>query len=196
MGRPSVAAERRETIIAATVRAIATHGITGATLDRIAKEAGMSRGHVRHFVGNRDDLLVETAKNFYFDDEAADSLMPASVTSLSAALDFLFGDEFSAPGPPNVVAHGLVEASRAIPALFAVIYKAYVGMEEAIAEFLRAEAPEADAAARARVAQGIVASALGNIFMCEIQHTPERTAACRGAAQHLIADLRTRASAL
>lgn len=67
MGRPSVAAERREQILDATMTTIAEHGIHGTTLDRIADTAGMSRGHVRHFVGNRDRLLLDTATALFAD---------------------------------------------------------------------------------------------------------------------------------
>ncbi|MDF2581004.1 MAG: TetR/AcrR family transcriptional regulator, partial [Microbacterium sp.] len=44
MARPSVAEERTRQIVDATIRTIAAHGITGASLERIAEEAGMSRG--------------------------------------------------------------------------------------------------------------------------------------------------------
>lgn len=49
--------ERRPHIIAAAKRAISNFGIDGATQERIAEEAGMSRAHIRHYLGNRDELL-------------------------------------------------------------------------------------------------------------------------------------------
>lgn len=67
MGRPSVAAERRRQILEAAIRCIAAKGFAGTTLDGIAEEAGMARGHVRHFAGNRDDVLLGAAMLLYFD---------------------------------------------------------------------------------------------------------------------------------
>ncbi|MCA0217491.1 MAG: TetR/AcrR family transcriptional regulator [Actinobacteria bacterium] len=57
MPRPDLTSERKPHIIAAAKRAIARYGIAGATQERIAEEAGMSRPHVRHYAGNRDDVL-------------------------------------------------------------------------------------------------------------------------------------------
>ena len=57
MGRRSLAEERRVQILEAAARCIAEHGVEGATQERIAAAAGMSRPHIRHYVGNRGDLL-------------------------------------------------------------------------------------------------------------------------------------------
>ncbi|WP_150241515.1 TetR/AcrR family transcriptional regulator [Nocardiopsis quinghaiensis] len=56
MGRPSKAAERTEQILDAVGRCIVRYGMDGWTLERVAKEADLSRSLVRHFVGNRDEL--------------------------------------------------------------------------------------------------------------------------------------------
>ena len=40
MGRTSLAAERRRHIVQVTIDCISTHGIRGATLERIAESAG------------------------------------------------------------------------------------------------------------------------------------------------------------
>lgn len=60
--RPSNSAERREQVLSAYMRAIALHGMSGATLDVISKEAGLKRPLVRHHLGNKHamfDQLVE-----------------------------------------------------------------------------------------------------------------------------------------
>ncbi|MCV6589325.1 MAG: TetR/AcrR family transcriptional regulator [Marinobacterium sp.] len=57
MGRPSKKAERTEEILQAFYRCVARYGIEGSTLERIAEESGLKRSLVRHFVGNRDELV-------------------------------------------------------------------------------------------------------------------------------------------
>lgn len=52
-----VAEERIEQILDAAVICIAKLGLDGATLDQIAAQAGIARGHLRHFVGNQDELV-------------------------------------------------------------------------------------------------------------------------------------------
>mgnify|MGYP006101828611 FL=1 len=61
MARPSLKAERQESIMAAFTRCITKLGLEAASLDEIAKEAGMQRSLVRHFAGNREDLVNQVA---------------------------------------------------------------------------------------------------------------------------------------
>lgn len=191
MARPSVADVRTRQIVDATIRAIGTHGITGASLDRIAEEAGMSRGHVRHFVGNRDELLRETARRFYFDGTDETSILPAGTTTLSQAFDFLFGPVFTAPGSDNAVVFGFVEASRRDPAIAQVLAAAYKGTEAALAQMVAAEHPGVDRARCESAAYGVVAIALHNVFLADIESSDAGTDAARAAAEQLLASLHT-----
>lgn len=64
MARPSVKAERTEEILQAYERCIALYGVEGATLQKIAEEAGIARPLLRHHVGNSYDLLEMALKRF------------------------------------------------------------------------------------------------------------------------------------
>lgn len=57
MGRPTLATQRREQIIAAFCRCIAREGLEKTTLDHVATEAGVQRAAIRHYVGNRNELV-------------------------------------------------------------------------------------------------------------------------------------------
>ncbi|MEO0448625.1 MAG: TetR/AcrR family transcriptional regulator [Verrucomicrobiota bacterium] len=57
MGRPSKAKERREEILDAFESLIRKHGLEGASMDMIAEEVGCRRGLIRHYLGNREDLV-------------------------------------------------------------------------------------------------------------------------------------------
>jgi len=189
MARPSVAEERRRQIVEATIRTIAQHGITGATLDRIAEEAGMSRGHIRHFVGNRDALLVETTRRFYLGDAARASILPPDVDSLDAAIGYLFGSEFTTPNDENAVVLGLVEASRSNPGIRELLIGAYTGTQSDLATLIARDIPEASPADADATAYGILSIALGNVFMSDIEVSEPRTAAARAAAERLLGTL-------
>jgi len=58
MPRPSLKDQRRKEILDAYARCIARHGVEGATLERIASEAGLARALIRHNIGNREELLT------------------------------------------------------------------------------------------------------------------------------------------
>ncbi|WP_062316079.1 TetR/AcrR family transcriptional regulator [Demequina maris] len=189
MARPSVAEERTRQIIDATIRTIADRGITGASLDRIAETAGMSRGHVRHFAGNRETLLRESARHFYHDGAERDSILPAGTTDVAGALDHLFGPEFASPGQENAVVLGFVEAARADAALAALLTDAYTSTHALLAELLAAEHPAATAEDCATVAYGVVGIALHHVFLSDIASAATGTAHAREAAERLVATL-------
>ncbi len=64
MPRPSLKAERREMILDAMERCVIRDGVNGATLERIAEEAGMRRSLLRHNVGNREALIEALLERF------------------------------------------------------------------------------------------------------------------------------------
>ncbi|MER5185782.1 TetR family transcriptional regulator, partial [Streptomyces sp. NPDC002896] len=111
MGRRSLAVERRQQIIEATTRCLRRHGLAGATLERIAEESGMSRSHIRHYVGNREDLLLAVVRHLHerYDQAFAASVAEAAVDAkLAAVMDYLYGPEFTAPGDDNAVIRELL----------------------------------------------------------------------------------------
>ena len=57
MGRPSNAEQRRPQIVRAAVRVVARHGFDGASVQAIAKEAGLSPGLLHHHFGSKADIL-------------------------------------------------------------------------------------------------------------------------------------------
>ncbi|WP_120499074.1 TetR/AcrR family transcriptional regulator [Roseovarius sp. EL26] len=62
-GRPSNQKERYHQVMEAMVHCVARYGLDGATLDRIAKQAELSRPLIRHHLGNKEDML-EKLKSF------------------------------------------------------------------------------------------------------------------------------------
>ncbi len=63
MPRLSIKEQRAKQIISAFERCIARNGINGAQLEKIADESGIQRPALRHFVGNRDQLILALTKS-------------------------------------------------------------------------------------------------------------------------------------
>ncbi|WP_291048864.1 TetR/AcrR family transcriptional regulator [Herbiconiux sp.] len=201
MGRPSLATERRRQILEAAIRCIAAHGLAATTLDGIAEEAGMARGHVRHYAGNRDAVLTDAAVLLYFgevpeagaeDPVAAHggTFLPEDTATIEAALDYLFGD-FAEPGPENTVALAFVDAARTNPSIHAIVVDAYLSSQSELAAILATTHPECEPDARADAAYGILTLAIGNVFMADLEVSAQRTASARRSAERLIAALPT-----
>lgn len=184
MGRPSVGTERRRQIIDAVLRTLATYGISGATMDRIAAEAGMARGHIRHFVGNRDELLVATALEVFGDGDR--TFLPPEITTLDGALDYLFSEEFTAPGSENAAVVSLLEASHTVPGIAEIMAHAYSTGQRSIAAMISTQHPHATEADCDRAAYGIMTVALGNIFIADLESSAARNTTARSIVDQIL----------
>ena len=57
MGRKSLSEERAKQIINAFATCILKYGLHDSSLERIAEEAGVKRSIIRHYIGNRNEVL-------------------------------------------------------------------------------------------------------------------------------------------
>lgn len=189
MARPSVAHERRIQILQAALDTIAERGISGTTLDKIADTAGMSRGHVRHFAGNRDRLLVDAARHFYSGDTDSSSILPPTASTLDEAVEYLFGQEFTESSSENAIALGFVELARTSPDVAAVLEEAYSTTRTDLAAFIGTAKPALAESDLEWAAEGLLAIALGNVFLGDFNAEPGHTTRTHRAALAFLAAL-------
>ncbi len=101
MPRPSNKEKRREQVLAAYLSAASRYGVSGATLDVIAKEASMTRPLVRHHLGNKDDmfdlLVTHVVAELEKQTQSIADALPSS-RRLEVLIDYLFGQPED-PGP-------------------------------------------------------------------------------------------------
>ena len=93
MGRPSLAEPRRRQIVDALRATIVKHGLEGASVQRIAKAAGVPAGLIHHYFDSKEALLIATVDQIVDELKAPlkaelDVLDPER--ALARALDFLF----------------------------------------------------------------------------------------------------------
>ena len=58
MGRPSLQDQRKEEVLDAFMTCVVSYGVEGATLERIATQAGLKRPLIRHHLGNRNAMVL------------------------------------------------------------------------------------------------------------------------------------------
>ncbi len=75
MARKSVKIQRSKEIIDAFERCISKWGLDGASLERIATESAIKRPALRHFIGNRDELIIALVKSMVAEYKFAQSSM-------------------------------------------------------------------------------------------------------------------------
>ncbi|WP_420584808.1 TetR/AcrR family transcriptional regulator [Ruegeria sp.] len=61
MPRPSLKDQRSQEILDAYLTCVARFGLEGATQERIAEEAGVKRPLLRHYLGNKDEMITALA---------------------------------------------------------------------------------------------------------------------------------------
>ncbi len=188
MGRPSLAHGRIEQILDAVTRCVSEFGWEGATLERISAEAGLSRGHIRHYVGNRDELMDRFMARVLgrYVSAMAEIVDQARVGQKSERLvRFLLGPEFG-PTEDNAAIDVLIATAARDPQLRAQLRREFMAMERMIATALQQDFPDASAQARARTAYALFCLAFAHSSMGELSFPASRTRAARKAASDLI----------
>ncbi len=159
MGRPDLTEERTVEILDAFARCVARQGLAATSMQEIADEAGMKRPILRHYVGNRADLVTALAEHVARQCcEALDALvasLPAS-NALETALKHLFPSTPAGSPGEILVIESLIAAAAEDETVRAPM-TAYV--DHAMAAFdrlLASECPRAPRASRQAAAYGIL----------------------------------------
>ncbi len=173
----------------ATRTCLRDHGLAGTTLERVAEEAGLSRSHVRHYVGNRDDLLRGFSDWLFtgFENELAIVAAAAAPPErLDAVLEWLFGSGFLPVSDDDTVVRELITAGLNDETLRAGLQARYEHAVKMIASVVRASAPTTTPKQAGVLAYGIWCLALGNSTMAEIGLAEATRTTPRRVAQSLV----------
>ena len=193
MGRPSLKDKRSAEILDAFAHCVAQYGIEGSTLERIAEQAGVKRTILRHYIGNRDELIgalsARIGQDFLQHTEALFQILPLS-GRLEALINLLFDPSTHTSSEDVAVAQALIAASDRYPETATALRTWIVRFDELLSAELRAAFPEASDEAVAAVSFGL----LGNYFNVDALRPlqlPQRfDQAAQEAARRLIGTLK------
>ena len=193
MARPDLSAERSEQILDAFSRCVARSGLDAASLEEVAGEAGVRRSIIRHYIGNRDDLVaafldrLEVRLQRQNDDMRAWFIANPGVGNLP---DYLFPD---APDDALPVLESVYSAARRNPAIAARLEMWLQGFVDALGDVLRDSFPDADQDSIMTVAYGLAAIYNDHQSMVTLKGPPRYRTIALAAADVLITSLTTRA---
>ncbi len=135
MSRKSNTEQRRAEIVAAMLRTIAEHGYENATIQAIARQAGLAPGLIHYHFKTKDEILVQLVTALA---DAGRARYLAAIATTTTARERLrvYVDSRLALGPgaqPDAVAAWVVIGTEAVrqPAVRAV-YQAAIGAELAL----------------------------------------------------------------
>lgn len=167
MGRRDMSEQRKPQIIAAAKRAISQYGIDGATQERIAEEAGMTRAHIRHYLGNRDELLDavwEATVGDYVREVEQVTAVTGSPSTVGESFEKLLALSFVYEEDDAVILAFLHE-SREDERVRARTHATYAHVEERIAHLLRTAGPALSDADIATRAHALMAMSMGALML-------------------------------
>lgn len=185
MARPSLKEQRSKEILSAFARCVARLGLEGATLERIAEEAGVARPAVRHFVGNRDELVEALAAHVQDDYqtkmEAMFDWLPET-GRIDALLETLFAPDHYSSSDDVALANALIAAADRYPSVAETLSGWICDFDQRLQRELAAQYPNAAPEDVAAASFGVI-SIYFNIDGLSPLALPDRYAAAakRGA---------------
>lgn len=188
MGRPSLARVRRSQIVSAFIGLIAERGLEGVTLDDVAGAAGVQRAALRHFIGNREDLIIAAIEELTRSYEA--DVGWAEETTLDQLLGAMFSSELIGNHPVEQQAWNelLAEAVRR-PSTRGTIISAYDRHLGMLATAIRREYPQAGEARIRDAAYVVVCLLEQNDLFQQLGYPRARHLAARHAARRLVGEV-------
>tara|TARA_Y100001934_G_scaffold271573_1_gene358308 strand:+ start:80 stop:697 length:618 start_codon:yes stop_codon:yes gene_type:complete len=165
MSRPNLSEIRKPQILDAFVVCIGRHGLEGTTLARIAQTAGMKRTILRHYIGNRDNLIQSAAERIV---SRLDSWLEEELDScanVESLLDSLFDSDAGDSGL-SCFAKFVPDARN--PEVAELIQSRVKRLQDTIAERL-GNLTDLDREARVCVAEGWTAMVIAGNVMAPIE---------------------------
>lgn len=191
MGRPKVTNERAEQILDAFEVCVARYGVEGATLEKIAQEAGLARALIRHHVGNREDLLELLVRRFTTKSkksiDALKSQLPES-GRMTALIQLLFDPKYSNTQFVLVVS-SLVVATHERPELAGLLRQWVKSFVNFISAEIESEFPDSSKEDTQCVAAGITGIYFNVDSFTPLGNLPKLRSDSKAAALRLLGTL-------
>ena len=178
-------------MLTAITACIGLHGLEGSTLERMAQESGFSRSHIRHYLGNRDqviDAVWDHLMTPYL--ELIDRSLAVSdpEEQMAGLMDFLFGP-LMRRSPDDPAIEALINGAVKDAHLREKVYVTYRGLEQQLSRVLRALAPAASRSASDGLAFSLITMSIGSSFLSGMPFPPARRRSVRSSADRLVQDL-------
>lgn len=188
MGRKNLSEERTAEILDAFARCLIRYGLD-TSLDQVAQEAGMTRSIIRHYIGNREEVvnvLVERITADFLAELRAEAARIPQGQMIAATLDFLFGDEAGYDETDKLIFDVMMTAQDRYPQAKQAIIAMFEELITMFADDLRGAYPQTDEAGCRAVAYSVLALAMSNESLMGLGMDRRYRAAARASAEALI----------
>ena len=193
MPRPSLKSERTQEILDAFAVCVGRYGLEGATLERIAETAGVKRPILRHYLGNRDEMVAALIEHLGASfDAQTDALLGAlpAKRRIESLFDILFAAETVTEAERVAAMQAMVAAADRYPTVRPVLLGAVDRLLSAIEEELAAAYPAAEPERVSAAAFGLVSLYFNLDALAPLRLPAAWRGAARQAAETLVQSLK------
>ncbi len=180
-----MAATRRQQIVSAFLALIGERGLASVSLDDVAAASGVQRSVIRHYMGNRTQLVHEAAATLI---DTYTGLIKTAIgeqPSVQQIIGYLFSREWGSEDDLDRAFDELFNEAARDPALRNRLHDAYAQMTDGLAQAIRRDRPATSAASAERIAYQIVCLAEHNTTMQRLGFPAEQAAAIQSLAHRL-----------
>ncbi len=175
MPRPSLKDQRSAEILDAYLTCVAKFGLDGATQERIAAEAGVKRPLLRHYLGNRDEMVAALAQHVVGAFAETTEQLRGAIPLLNTPkhlVDLLF--DYDTAGDPRLMLawQALTATVSEHPDMRGALLGAFGDFVDVVEQALGQTAPNSNPQVRRAVALG-VASSVSNLDAMSPLSPPE-----------------------
>ena len=194
MGRKDLTEQRHEDILDAFERCLIKYGLEESTLERVAQEAGKSRNIIRHYIGNREDLIAAFVERILSRIKQISEEILADTPKqklIPNVLDFLF-EERKADAPPDLgerMLGGMWHIREQSPKVQAALLNFYQEFEKILTDGLSQLYPNVSAKKCQEVAYSIICLAETNWVLGSVGVDVSHTHMARRSAEYLLSVL-------
>ena len=194
MGRKDLTEQRHKDILDAFETCLIKYGLEESTLERVAQEAGKSRNIIRHYIGNREDLIAAFVERILsrIKQVASDILETTQRDKLiPKVLDFLF-QERTAEDPPDLgerMLAGMWHIREQSPKVQQALLNFYQEFEKILTDGLKQLYPSIPVKKCQEVAYSIICLAETNWVLGSVGVDVNHTRMARRSAEYLLQTL-------
>lgn len=188
MGRPDLTAVRTEEILDAFEHCVARYGLHGSSLERVAEQAGMKRSVVRHYMGNRDEMIVALAERVTAECHAQLETYVASASEqlrVDQLLAFFFPNTQADTTDSLMAVESLIAAAEDYPRVQELMTGYVEEMVNMTTDQLRLAHPNATKAQCWTVAYGVVGICYNHASLAPLALPTKYLKAARASARAL-----------
>lgn len=192
MGRPDLTEVRTAEILDAFERCVARFGLEGSSLERVAEEAGMKRSILRHYIGNRDEMIVALAERVVSKYRGAFREFLGQTSDKNRTkelLSYFFPDKPVDSTDDILVVEALIAAGEQQPDVRQLMFGYVDGLVADLSKQLRSEFPNASKQECWSVAYGVVSICFNQESLAPMQLPRKYLKAARSCSEALVQSL-------